>query len=59
MHDKDFGWRALKKAKAKKQSEPLTEAPSEAERLFFLFFPEAAVYKGPSPLLPFDPITYV
>jgi hypothetical protein len=35
------------------------EEQAEAERLFFLFFPEASHWEPPSILLPFDPITYV
>jgi hypothetical protein len=50
------GWKALERirAKAKKEKEP-----SEAERLFFLFFPEASHWAPPSILLSFDPVTYV
>ncbi len=36
-----------------------SEEQAEAERLFFLFFPEASHWEPPSILLPFDPITYV
>jgi hypothetical protein len=50
------GWEVLKRVKSKKHTK---EAQPEAERLFFLFFPEASHWKAPSILLPFDPITYV
>lgn len=57
MDDNIFGWRVLKRTKAKKQSE--LQEPSEAKRLFFIFFPEAADYKASSLLLPFNPIANV
>ena len=44
------GWKEIK-FKPKEQA--------EAERLFFLFFPEASHRKLPSILVPFDPVTYV
>lgn len=59
MHEKGPGWKALERAKAKKQTEPQTRELSEAERLFLLFFPEASNWKPSSILLPFDPVTYV
>jgi len=61
------GWDALRRAKAKKQTEPkggvtaqqLVKEQSEAERLFFLFFPEALHWQNPSILVPFNPSNYL
>jgi hypothetical protein len=58
MEKNEFGRKVLERAKAKKKIEP-PKKQSEAERLFFLFFPEASHYEEPSILLPFDPVTYV
>jgi len=48
-------WKALKRIRAKKKE----KEPTEAERLFSLFFPEASHWEAPSILLPFNPTTYL
>lgn len=54
----EFQKKVLARAKAKKEPEA-KEKQSEAERLFFLFFPEASHWEAPSMLLPFNPTTYL
>jgi len=54
---REFQKKVLARAKVKQEPEA-KEKQSEAERLFFLFFPEASHWEPPSILLPFDPVTY-
>lgn len=57
---REFQQKVLARAKAKKEPEA-EESQSEAERLFYLIFPEALHWKADysQPLAAFDPITYV
>jgi hypothetical protein len=61
MDDNKKGREVLERAKSRKLTEPRAKEQSEAERLFYLIFPEALHWKADysQPLAAFDPITYV